>query len=190
MGWRAGLGRASGAEPPSLRSSGAHSAALPDFRDSGTLKVRMRCQMPASWAASGHAGAEPRGENAGAGAAGRIFRSPCAVPGAPQGDSVRPAVHTCLFLPGHHVPFTHTHRPLASGRSRSRRLPEQGGSVCLWQFFPRCGILPHCFSGETVHCPAVPVPFRREEKFRCQISPSSLSLPRWTGCLTRRCARS
>lgn len=30
MGWRAGLGRASGAEPPSLRSSGAHSAALPE----------------------------------------------------------------------------------------------------------------------------------------------------------------
>ena len=90
--------------------------------------------------------------------------------------------------PGHHVPFAL--RPLASCRSRGGRLPEQGRSVFLWQFSPRCGILPHCFSGEAVHCPAVPVPFRREEKFRCQISPSSLSLPRWTGCLTRRCARS
>ena len=154
MGWRAGLGRASGAEPPSLRSSGAHSAALPDFRDSGTLKVRMRCQMPASWAASGHAGAEPRGENAGAGASGRLLRSPGALPGVPQGDSVRPAVHTCLFLPERHVPFTH--RPRTSGRSRSRRLPEQGGSVCLWQFFPRCGILPHCFSGRRCTVPPFP----------------------------------
>ena len=50
--------------------------------------------------------------------------------------------------PGHHVPFAL--RPLASCRSRGGRLPEQGGSVCLWQFFPRCGILPHCFSGEAM----------------------------------------
>ena len=68
-------------------------------------------------------------------------------------------------------------RRLASVCSRGGWLPELGGRVFLWQFSPRCGILPHCFSGETMTCPAVPVPFRREEKFRCQISPSPYPCP-------------
>ena len=62
-----------------LRSSLRGAAGI---RDSGTLKIRMRCQMPASRPASGQAGAESRGEYAvaGAGAAGRLLRSPGTVP--------------------------------------------------------------------------------------------------------------
>lgn len=83
---------------------------------------------------------------AGAGAAAGLLRPPGAVHGVPQGDSGRPAVQTCLFLRG--ITFL-----LRFGRGRPAvpgRLPERGGSVFLWQFFPRCGILPHCFSGEAM----------------------------------------
>ena len=146
--------------------------------------------MPASRPASGQAGAVSRGENvrAGAGAAAGLLRPPGAVHGVPQGDSGRPAVHTCLFLRG--ITFLLRFgrwRPAVPGAdgSRSRAAASACGSFSHVVVF--CRIV---FPGEAVHCPAVPVPFRREEKFRCQISPSSLSLPRWTGCLTRRCARS
>ena len=188
MGWRAGLGRASGAEPPSLRSSGAHSAALPDFRDSGTLPVTMFChhaRIPASIRTRG-SGVQRR--EAGAGASGRLPRSPGALPGVPRGDSGRPAVHTCLFLRARHVPFALL--PRTSGRSRADG-SRSGAGASACGSFPRvvvfCRIV---FPGRRCTLTAIPVPFRREEKFRCQISPSSLSLPRWTGCLTRRCARS
>ena len=46
MGWRAGLGRASGAEPPSLRSSGAHSAALPESGIQGRSKSGCAAKCP------------------------------------------------------------------------------------------------------------------------------------------------
>lgn len=142
MGWRAGLGRASLRSIHSFRELSPRRCRASGIQ--GRSKSGCAVIMRASPDCTGRAGAEPSGEDARGGAAGRIFRSPCAVPGVPRGDSGRPAVHTCLFLPERHVSFTH--RPLASGRSRGGWLPERGGSVFLWQFSPRCGILPHCFS--------------------------------------------
>ena len=189
MGWRAGLGRASGAEPPSLRSSGAHSAALPESGIQGRSRDDALSSCP-------HPGQHPdtRERSPEESMRGRGLE-------LPQGSFVLRALSTESRreiqggLRSILASFSGASRSFCASAADVRPfpggwLPEQGGSVCLWQFSPRCGILPHCFSGEAVHCPAVPVPFRREEKFRCQISPSSLSLPRWTGCLTRRCARS
>ena len=190
MGWRAGLGRASGAEPPSLRSSGAHSAALPESGIQGRSRDDALSSCP-------HPGQHPaaRERSPEESMRGRGLE-------LPQGSCVLLALSTesrgeiqcgrrsilASFSRG--ITFLLRFgrwRPAVPGAdgSRSRAAASACGSFSHVVVF--CRIV---FPGEAVHCPAVPVPFRREEKFRCQISPSSLSLPRWTGCLTRRCARS
>lgn len=183
-GEQCSVGPHSGAFPLSGSSPSGAAAGLPGFRDAPRDDALSNASIPASIRTRG-SGVQRR--EAGAGASGRLPRSPGALPGVPRGDSGRPAVHTCLFLRARHVPFALL--PRTSGRSRADG-SRSGAGASACGSFPRvvvfCRIV---FPGRRCTLTAIPVPFRREEKFRCQISPPSLFLPLWTGCLTRRCAR-
>lgn len=188
MGWRAGLGRASGAEPPSLRSSGAHSAALPESGIQGRSRddALSSCPHPGQHPAARERSPEEsmRGQELPGGSSVLLALSQ-----EPRREIQcgRRSILASFSLSVTFLLRIGRGRPAVPGADGSRS--GAGASACgsFSRVVVFCRIV---FPGRRCTLTAIPVPFRREEKFRCQISPSSLFLPLWTGCLTRRCARS
>ena len=167
-----------------LRSSLRGAAGLPGFRDAQSQDALPNARILGSIRTRG-SGAQRRECGGRSCRADLPFSLRC--PRSPAGRFRAAGGPTGLFLRG--ITFL-----LRIGRWRPAVRQADGSQSRAGASF--CGsfsrVVVFCrivFPGRRCTLTAIPVPFRREEKFRCQISPSSLSLPRWTGCLTRRCAR-
>ena len=161
MGWRAGLGRASGAEPPSLRSSGAHSAALPESGIQGRSRDDALSSCP-------HPGQHPaaRERSPEESMRGRGLE-------LPQGSFVLRALSTesrreiqgglrsiLASFSGASRSFCASAAVPGADGSRSRAAASACGSFSLVVVF--CRIV---FPGMDGSSPSLPVPFRTEEEF-------------------------